>query len=216
MTSKTLLMPISQSGESIDVIEPITRMKKMGARVASIVNVEGSTLFRISDYAALLNSGPEKAVVATKSFTAMLAMLILTVFTYAGKMEKGRYLLQKAAINVGDILTPSYIEMVERLAAHLNKSEHIYIIGRGFSYTAALETALKLKEGSFIHAEAFPGGELKHGVMALIEKGTPCIVFAPNDETFEEIISNAQEVKARGGYIIGIGPKYNKLFKLEV
>lgn len=212
VNSKTLLIPISQSGESIDVIEPVTRMKKKGVKVASIVNVEGSTLFRISEYAALLNSGPEKAVVATKSFTAMLAMLILTAFTYAGGEKKGKYILQKAAVNVGDILTPSYIKRVEKLAVHLNKSEHIYIIGRGFSYTAALETALKLKEGSFIHAEAFPGGELKHGVMALIEKGTPVIVFAPNDETYAEIISNAQEVKARGAYVVGIGPLNNSVF----
>ncbi len=212
VNAKTLLIPISQSGESIDVIEPVTRMKKKGAKIASIVNVEGSTLFRISDHAALLNSGPEKAVVATKSFTAMLSILLLTAFTYAGKESHGKYLLQKAAINVGDILTPSYIKIIEKLAQHLNKSEHIYIIGRGFSYTAALETALKLKEGSFIHAEAFPGGELKHGVMALIEKGTPVVVFAPNDETYAEIISNAQEVKARGAYVVGIGPNKNSVF----
>jgi len=88
----------------------------------------------------------------------------------------------------------------------------IYVIGRGLSYATALEATLKLKETACIHAEGFAGGELKHGVIALIEKGTPCIVFAPNDETYDDIISNAQEIKARGGFVIGIGPKDNKVF----
>ena len=98
------------------------------------------------------------------------------------------------------------------MAQELAKAEHIYVIGRGVSYTAALEATLKIKEATYIHAEAFPGGELKHGVIALIEKGTPAIVFAPDDETYYDILSNAQEIKARGGYIIGIGPKNSDTF----
>ncbi len=90
--------------------------------------------------------------------------------------------------------------------------EHIYILGRGLSYATAMEAALKIKETCFVHAEGFAGGELKHGVIALIEKGTPCIIYAPNDETYDAIISNAQEVKARGAYIIGIGPRSNTVF----
>lgn len=213
VTNKTLVIPISQSGESIDVIEPMVRVKNhKGAYVAGIVNVLGSTLYRMSDFKILLEAGPEKAVVATKSFIAMLAVLILTAYTLAKKQEKGRVLLKKAAKNVSQILSKSYIAKVKSLARKLAKNEHIYVIGRGLSYTAALEATLKIKEASYVHAEAFPAGELKHGVIALIEKRTPVIVFAPNDETYYDIISNAQEIKARGGYIIGIGPKKSDTF----
>nr|MBA3724694.1 SIS domain-containing protein [Candidatus Levybacteria bacterium] len=90
--------------------------------------------------------------------------------------------------------------------------EHVYILGRGLSYATALEATLKIKETTYVHAEGFAGGELKHGVMALIEKGTPCIIFAPNDATYDAIISNAQEVRARGAFVIGIGPKNNQVF----
>jgi glucosamine--fructose-6-phosphate aminotransferase (isomerizing) len=213
ITPETLIIPISQSGESIDVIEPTTKAKKeKGAKVASIVNVLGSTLYRLSDFNFLLESGPEKAVVATKSFIGMIAAIFLTTYTLANRTKEGQDLLMLAAENVKNILDNTYLEGIQRVAKKLNTKEHIYIIGRGVSYAAALEATLKIKEATYIHSEAFPGGELKHGVIALIEKGTPCIVFAPNDETYEEIVSNAQEIKARGGYIIGIGPKNNEVF----
>ena len=213
ITPKTLVIPISQSGESIDVIEPVMRAKEQkGAKTAAIVNVLGSTLYRIADFKILLESGPEKAVVATKRFVAMIAVLILTAYTLSGKQKKGQALLNKAAGNVKKILSESYVMRIKILSEKLKTKEHIFIIGRGLSYTAALEATLKIKEAACIHAEAFPGGELKHGVIALIEKGSPCIVFAPNDETYYDVISNAQEIKARGGYIIGIGPKNNTVF----
>lgn len=213
ITDKTLIVPISQSGESIDVIEPVTKAKKeKGSRIASIVNVLGSTLYRASDFNFLLETGPEKAVVATKSIIAMFSTVLLTAFSLAGRAKEGQTLLTKAAANVTAILKDDYIETVKAVAEKLKTQEHIYIIGRGVSYAAALEATLKIKEASYVHAEAFPGGELKHGVIALIDKGTPCIVFAPNDETYEEIVSNAQEIKARGGHIIGIGPKNNPVF----
>lgn len=213
LTEKTLMIPISQSGESIDVIEPITRAKnEKHVKIASIVNVLGSTLYRLSDFNVLLESGPEKAVVATKSFIAMVATILLTAYTLADEQKKGQDLLLLAAKNVKKILSDEYIAKVKKVAEILKKSEHIYIIGRGLSYTAALEATLKIKEASYAHAEAFPGGELKHGVIALIEKGTPIIVFAPDDETYYDIISNAEEIKARGGYIIGIGPRNNEAF----
>jgi glucosamine--fructose-6-phosphate aminotransferase (isomerizing) len=209
----TLVIPISQSGESIDVIEPTTKSKKeKGAKIASIVNVLGSTLYRLSDVNFLLEAGPEKAVVATKSFSAMIASVFLITYTLAGRAKEAQDLLIKSADNISEILKESYIEKIKKIAEKLKKSEHIYIIGRGVSYAAALEATLKIKEATYIHSEAFPGGELKHGVIALIDKGTPCIVFAPNDETYEEIVSNAQEIKARGGFIIGIGPKNNEVF----
>lgn len=209
---KTLVIPISQSGESVDVIEPVTRVKKKGATIASLVNVMGSTLYRESDFNILLESGTEKSVVATKSFTAMIATLILTAYTLADKQKEGQKFLLEASKNVSAILKPNYVEKIKSLAKKINSKEHLYVIGRGLSYPVALEATLKLKEASYAHAEAFPGGELKHGVIALIEKGTPVIVFAPNDETYDEIISNAQEVKVRGAFIIGIGPKKSEVF----
>ncbi|MBI2031190.1 MAG: glutamine--fructose-6-phosphate transaminase (isomerizing) [Candidatus Levybacteria bacterium] len=213
ITPKTLVIPISQSGESIDVIEPVVRAKnEKKAKIAAIINVLGSTLYRISDFKLLLESGSEKAVVATKSFIAMLSVLILTAYTLSGRKDKGQKLLQKSAENVKKILSYSYIKKIKILSRKLKDKEHIYVIGRGLSYSAALEATLKIKEAACLHAEAFPGGELKHGVIALIEKGSACIVFAPNDETYDDVISNAQEIKARGGYIIGVGPKENNVF----
>ena len=142
----------------------------------------------------------------------MLAILILTAYTLAKKQKEGEDLLIKAAENIKIILQKKFTDEIKTLAEELKKKEHVYIIGRGLSYATALEATLKLKEATYIHAEGFAGGELKHGVIALIDKGTPCIVFAPNDETYDDIISNATEIKARGGFIIGIGPKNNDIF----
>ena len=208
----TLVVPVSQSGESVDVIEPVLKAKKKGAKIAALVNVEGSTLFRIADFNFLLGAWPERAVVATKSLTAMVAALIMTAYSLAGKGEESKKLITAAALDIERFLANSQLGKIKRLAKRLSRVRDVYIIGRGLSYAVALEVALKLKEACYLHAEGFAGGELKHGVIALVEKGTPCIVFAPNDETYDEIISNAQEVKARGAYIIGIGPQNNQVF----
>src|SRR5262249_264795 len=156
--------------------------KEKGAKIASIVNALGSSLYRLSDVNFLLEAGTEKAVVATKSFSAMIAVIFLIAYTLADRTKEAQVLLKKAAENTKEILNEKYIQNIERVAQGLKQKEHIYLIGRGLSYTAALEATLKIKEATYIHSEAFPGGELKHGVIALIEKGTPCIVFAPNDE----------------------------------
>ncbi len=206
------MIPISQSGETIDVVEPVQKAKKKGSKIASIVNVLGSTLYRQGDYNILLGAGPEKAVVGTKSLIAMISVLILVAYSLVKKEKEAVGLLRSAALNVREILQDSFVIKIKQVAKELKNKEHIYLIGRGLSYATTLEAALKLKEASYIHAEGFSGGELKHGVIALIEKGTPCIVFAPNDETYNDIISNAQEIKARGGFLIGIGPKQNKVF----
>jgi glutamine---fructose-6-phosphate transaminase (isomerizing) len=212
LTSKSLVIPISQSGETIDVVDPVAKAKKRGSKIAAIVNVLGSTLYRQADFKILLGAGQEKAVVCTKGFIAMVAVLILTAYSLVGKQEQGKKLLKEATENVREILKEKYEKILQKMADELKHKEHIYVIGRGLSYATALEATLKLKETACMHAEGFAGGELKHGVIALIEKGTPCIVFAPNDETYDDIVSNAQEIKARGGFIIGIGPKDNKVF----
>lgn len=212
LTPKSLIIAISQSGETIDVVNPVEKAKKKGSKIAVLVNVLGSTLYRQADYKVLLGAGPEKAVIGTKSFVAMIAVLLLTAFTFVKKQHEGKELLKMASENVKEILQERSIKNIKKLAESLRRKEHVYIIGRGLSYATALETTLKLKETSYIHAEGFAGGELKHGVIALIEKSTPCIVIAPNDETYDDVISNAQEVAARGGLIIGIGPRNNRVF----
>lgn len=212
LTSDSLVIAISQSGETIDVVEPIGEIKKKGSKIVGLVNVLGSTLYRQSDFKILLGAGPEKAVIGTKSFIAMVSVILLTAYSLVKRKEDGKKLLIKSAEDVKNILKDNFIREIKKIAKILKNKEHIYLIGRGLSYATALEATLKIKETSYIHAEGFAGGELKHGVIALIDKGTPCIVIAPNDETYDDIISNAQEVKAREGMIIGVGPKNNSVF----
>ena len=212
LNKNSLVIAISQSGETIDVVEPVQNAKKKGAKVVALTNVLGSTLYRIADHKIILGAGPEVAVAATKSFIAMVSVLTYLAYQVDGKGEKARQLLTKAEKNISLMLKDDYINKVKGLAKKIYLKEHLYVIGRGLSYATALETTLKIKEVAYIHSEGFAGGELKHGVIALVEKGTPTIVFAPNDETYEAIISNAIEIKARGGYIIGVSPSYNSVF----
>lgn len=212
LNKESLVIAISQSGETIDVVEPTSKAKKKGAKVVAITNVLGSTLYRMADYKILLGAGPEIAVCATKSFIAMVSMLIYIAYQMADKQKEAEKLLLNAAESVRKMLDEKYLAKIKHLAKKIAKEQHLYLIGRGLSYPTALEATLKLKEVPYVHSEGFAGGELKHGVIALIENGTPVIVFAPNDETHDSIISNAIEIKARGGYIIGISPKPNEAF----
>ncbi|MFH0863642.1 MAG: glutamine--fructose-6-phosphate transaminase (isomerizing) [Candidatus Gottesmanbacteria bacterium] len=209
---KSLVIAFSQSGETIDIIESVGRAKEKGSKILAIVNNLGSTLYRMSDYKILLGAGPEKCVLATKSFTAKIAILLLLAHALNSGLAKGKILLDKTIKEVEILLKPKSLEKIKKLANIIVNKENIYVIGRGQSYPVALEAALKIKEISYIHAEGFAAGELKHGVIALIEKGTPCIIFAPNDETYGAVISGAMEMKARGGYIIGVSFKNNEIF----
>ncbi len=212
LNSKSLVIAISQSGETIDVVQPAQKAKEKGARVAALTNVVGSSLYRLADYKIMLSAGVERAVCATKTFSAMVANIIYLTFAVKGQISQGKKLILDAAEATEKILEDSYVLKIKKLASKLKGVNDIYVIGRGISYAAALEATLKLKEVPYIHSEGFAGGELKHGVIALVEKGTPCIVFAPNDETYSDIISNAIEIKSRGGYIIGVSPKENDVF----
>ena len=212
LTDKTLLITISQSGETADVMEAVETARRLGVRVISLVNVMGSSLQRNSDYTFMINAGPEKAVASTKATTAQLALVTMLAYAVSGKLQEGKRLLAEAAAKVNDMLNPRYEARIARLARRLKNSRNIYIIGRSLNYPIALESAIKIMEVSYIHAQGFAGGELKHGPIALIEEGEPCIVLAANDETRDDIISNAMEVKARGGYIIGVSPENNEVF----
>lgn len=206
LTKRSLIIALSQSGETIDVIEPVGRAKAKGSKIAALTNSLGSSLYRMADYKMLLGAGPEKAVASTKVYTAKLAILHSLAYEVNGNAKEGKKLLFECAAEMERILSDSYVKNIKNLAKLLKNKNDLYAIGRGLSYATALEAALKIKEVSYAHIEGVPGGELKHGPIALIEKGTPCIVFAPKDETYSAIISNAIEIKSRGGFIIGVGP----------
>lgn len=212
LTEKTLVIPISQSGETADVLEAVKSAKEKGSKVISVVNVTGSTLMRQSDSNFQLNAGPEIAVASTKAFTSQLALLTLLAYACNRNLEEGKEKLEKTAECIGEMLKEEFENKIKKLAAKIKDKNHLFVIGRSVNYPIALEAALKIKEVSYIHAEGFAGGELKHGTLALVEEGTPCIVFVADDETKKEIIGNAMEVKARGGYIIGISPENNEVF----
>jgi glucosamine--fructose-6-phosphate aminotransferase (isomerizing) len=209
------VIAVSQSGETADTLSAIRAAKEAGSKVISITNVMGSTLMRESDKSILQRAGPEISVVSTKAYTSQLAILYLIAYELAGKLEEGKDKIKELIRYIYYLTSISVREHIKKLAEKLRYTEHIYLIGRGLQYPTALEAALKIKEVSYIHAEAYAGGELKHGTIALIEHGTPCIVFT-SDETDKEIISNACELKARGAYIIGVGPKNNEVFDFFV
>ncbi len=215
LTSESLVIAVSQSGESADTLEAIRAAKAAGTKVISIVNVMGSSVMREADKAILQRSGPELCVVATKTYAAQMIILTLLAYEIAGKFEEGREKLHDLIRHIYYLTSEQVRKFIQKIAENLRYTEHIYLIGRGMQYPTALEAALKIKETSYIHAEAYVGGELKHGSIALIEHGTPCIVFT-STETEKEIISNAMELKARGGYIIGVGPNNNAAFDVWI
>lgn len=212
LTDKTLMIPVSQSGETADVLEAIEVAKSKNVKVISLLNVFGSTMMRVSDDFFMVNAGAERAVVSTKATTAQLAVLTLLAYAAAGKLQEGKLLLINTASAVNDMLNPRYDEHIKKLAATLQDKRDVFVIGRGLNYPIALEASIKLQEACYVHAQGFAGGELKHGPLALIGSGTPCIAIVANDETKQDMISNAMEVKARGGYIIGVSPENNEAF----
>lgn len=212
LNKKSLVIPISQSGETMDILESMKKAKNKKSKIAGIVNVLGSSLYRMSDERILIGAGPEKAVASTKAFTGMLSHLILTAYALDGSVRTGQIILGKSVASTKNILSDKSIKLIKRLANNIYKSNDIFVIGRGLSYPASLETALKIKEISYIHAEGLPAGELKHGPLALVEKGTPCIAFLPNDETYGANLAGAMEMKARGGFIIGVSFKNHEVF----
>lgn len=212
LTDRSLVIAISQSGETADTLEALDIAKAKGATIISLVNVETSTMARISDIVLPLKAGPEKAVASTKATTSQLAILTLLAYATANKLDEGKQMLINAAGKLNDLLNPRYEEHIESVAEQIKAVQDIMIIGRDVNFPMALESAIKIQELSYIHAEGFAGGELKHGPIALISEGTPCIALTANDEYKSEILSNAMEVKSRGALIIGVGPENNEIF----
>ncbi|MGE3278869.1 MAG: glutamine--fructose-6-phosphate transaminase (isomerizing) [Candidatus Altimarinota bacterium] len=209
---ESLLIVVSQSGETADVLEAMRVAKEKGAKVLSIVNVQGSSIARASDFSLLINAGPEKAVASTKAATSQLSLLLLIAFAVAGKLEEGKKLLIETASMINDLLNPRFLKYIKEVADEIGHSDHTYIIGKAANYPMALEAAIKIQEVSYIHAEGFAAGELKHGPIALITKGTPCISLIAEDEVKKDILNNTIELKSRGAHIIGVSPHMHESF----
>ncbi|HIG96989.1 MAG TPA: glutamine--fructose-6-phosphate transaminase (isomerizing) [Candidatus Aenigmarchaeota archaeon] len=192
---ETLIVAVTQSGETMDVIEALHGMKDKGAKIASLVNVPYSTIQRMSNVSINIEAGQEICVAATKSFVNQVVCL-----AYLASMFEKKNSVEQVSKSIKHIFSQE--EKIKQIAKSLAKHDDIYVIGRGFLYPIAREIALKIKEISYIHAEGMMGGELKHGTLALIEEGTPVLVLMGGKN---EIVSNAMEVKARGGRIIEIG-----------
>jgi len=199
----TLVIAVSQSGETADVIQGIKLAKQKGAKIVGIINVVDSTLARLSDYVIYINAGPELCVAATKSFLNQLAVFYLLSFAMAGRLREGKRELKNLAPLIERTLKEN-LELAQRLAGLTKHKKDFYYIARGINFAIACEGALKLKEISYVHAEGMPAGELKHGTLALIEDGTPVVAIAPRDYTYVEMQGNIEEAKARGAMIIGV------------
>ncbi|HZS73138.1 MAG TPA: glutamine--fructose-6-phosphate transaminase (isomerizing) [Candidatus Nitrosotalea sp.] len=197
---QSILIALSQSGESADVMEAVKIAKEKGGEIFSIVNTMTSSLAQISSITVGLNCGPEIGVAATKSFTSQLSV----IYKIADRICNNQigFDLEKTSHAMNKILESS--SKIQKVARVLKHASDIYIIGRGIHYPIALEAALKLKELTYIHAEGLPGGELKHGPLALMDSNSFVIVINPNDSTYGDTLTSAREIKARGAKIIGI------------
>ena len=211
-TDKTLLVTISQSGETADTLSSLKFAKKSGNPVTlTICNVANSSLCRESDYTLLTKAGPEIGVASTKAFVTQLAclnLLLLTLMRVNNKLPAARKKITTALNDLPKLInkTLKMTDEYKKVAKLLFKRTSALFLGRGLYFPIAREGALKLKEISYIHAEAYPGGELKHGPLALIDKNMPVIALAPDNEHLDKIMSNIEEVAARKGKVITIGP----------
>ncbi len=204
----TLIVTISQSGETADTLAALQEAKKLGAKYSlAICNVPESSLVRESDLVLMTRAGPEIGVASTKAFTTQLATLMLLVMAIGRRFEMSEQVEQKITSELfrlpGNIEKALQLnEEIKVLAEQFSEKQHALFLGRGSHYPIAMEGALKLKEISYIHAEAYPAGELKHGPLALIDADMPVITVAPNNSLLEKLKSNIQEVSARGGQLI--------------
>ena len=204
----TLLITVSQSGETADTLAALRLAKERGAKTLSVVNVKGSSIARESDYVLYTHAGPEIAVASTKAYSVQVAVMYLIAFRFAlvnGKIsEKDAAVFMTTMIDtvdkVADALT--YDQQTERIAKRLTSATDIFFLGRGLDYALSCEGSLKLKEISYIHSEAYAAGELKHGTISLITDNVPVIALATQPDVYAKIISNVQEVRSRGAKVI--------------
>ncbi|MDH4269373.1 MAG: glutamine--fructose-6-phosphate transaminase (isomerizing) [Dehalococcoidia bacterium] len=207
----TIVIAVSQSGETADIIEGVKAARDNGAQVISIINRPNSILADLSQQVIYLNCGAEIAVAATKTFLSQLAIFYLLSFSMVDAFDEATAKLASLNGEITKVLDWNKSELVN-LSQKLKDKSDFYYIARGINFAIASEGALKLKEISYIHAEGMPAGELKHGTLALIEPGTPVVVICPADYTFSETLSNAIEAKSRGAYIIGVSDRESDIY----
>ena len=207
----TVVIAVSQSGETADIIEGVKAARDNGAQVISIINRPNSILADLSQQVIYLNCGAEIAVAATKTFLSQLAIFYLLSFSMVDGFDEATAKLASLNGEITKVLDWNKSELVN-LSQKLKAKNDFYYIARGINFAIASEGALKLKEISYAHAEGMPAGELKHGTLALIEPGTPVVVICPGDYTFAETLSNAIEAKSRGAYIIGVSDKESEIY----
>jgi glutamine---fructose-6-phosphate transaminase (isomerizing) len=209
VNDKTLCVVVSQSGETADTLAAMREAKRRGAKTLGLVNVVGSTIAREDDGGIYLHAGPEIGVASTKAFTSqVIALALLTM-----KLARLRTMSVMKGREVGEAMLalPAQIQTIldtapeiEKIAERFKDATNFLYLGRGYNFPVALEGALKLKEISYIHAEGYPAAEMKHGPIALIDSEMPVVFVAPHDAVFDKVVSNIQEVKARGGKVICI------------
>lgn len=204
-----VVIAFSQSGETADTIEALDVLKKKGCKIASIVNMFGTTISRMSNYEYYTNSGPEICVASTKVFTAQCTWGYLLAMTLAKQYKQAQSNITKLAKEISRLYTEKAFTQAKAIGNLMKKKDHAFILGKGENFCIALEGALKIKEISYKHVEGFAAGELKHGVIALIEKGTVVFGIIPDKKQSEsnDLISAMGQVKARGAFTVGIGSK---------
>lgn len=213
VTPDDIVIAISQSGETADTLAAIQLAKEKGAFVYGVCNVVGSSIARATDSGTYIHVGPEIGVASTKAFTGQVTVLVMLALAI-GQLRKTIKDYEVAKVAEALRKLPDLIKQTLKLNDEIEHLSSIYTyvhnflyLGRGYNYPSALEGALKLKEISYIHAEGYPAAEMKHGPIALIDRELPTVVIAPNDELHEKIISNIQQVKARGGSVIAVVTK---------
>ncbi|MEI3336710.1 MAG: glutamine--fructose-6-phosphate transaminase (isomerizing) [Clostridium sp.] len=217
ITDKSLIISVSQSGETADTLAVLRAAKKVGARTLAVTNVVGSTISREADNVIYTMAGPEIAVASTKAYTTQV-VIMYALGLYFGELRGTLDKNIEDLIKEGLLQTPDKVqellenkEEFENVAKLLKDEKDVFFLGRGIDYALALEGSLKLKEVSYIHSEAYAGGELKHGTIALIEPGTKVIALLTQEKLREKMVSNVVEVKARGAYVIGLAYEGDQL-----
>lgn len=212
----SLVILVSQSGETADTLAVLRDSKAKGAKILAITNVVGSSISREADEVFYTWAGPEIAVASTKAYTTQITSLYMIALNFAlekGTITREEYLstiekMKKLPEKIQKVLDNQ--DKIKETAERIVSKEHVFFLGRGVDYSLAMEGSLKLKEVSYIHSEAFAAGELKHGTIALIEEGTPVISIATQENLFEKMVSNMQEVKARGAFVASIAQEHNR------
>ncbi len=217
--SNTLVILVSQSGETLDTLAALRESKKHGAKILAITNVIGSSISREAENVIYTWAGPEIAVASTKAYTTQVVCFFMLALDFAlklGKIDEAKYketleTLKGIPEKIETVLTKD--DELKDIAGNIKDAQSGFFLGRGMDYSIAMEGSLKMKEVSYMHTEAFASGELKHGTIALIEDGIPVVALATQEKLFEKSISNMKEVKSRGAYVIGIAQEGHTLIE---